>query len=72
MSFRQDATLEELIDVCGRPISSTQTHSFKLILKETIEGNRVYIPCVYVLNKIDAISIEELGKLVSGYPAQLS
>lgn len=26
------------------------------------EGNRVYIPCVYVLNKIDAISIEELGQ----------
>jgi small GTP-binding protein len=38
--FRQDATIDELIDV--------------------IEGNRVYVPCIYVLNKIDQISIEEL------------
>lgn len=29
-------------------------------LIDVIEGNRVYIPCIYVLNKIDAISIEEL------------
>lgn len=38
--FRQDATMDELIDV--------------------IEGNRIYVPCIYVLNKIDQISIEEL------------
>jgi small GTP-binding protein len=31
--FRQDATVDELIDV--------------------IEGNRIYVPCIYVLNKID-------------------
>lgn len=30
---------------------------------DVVEGNRVYIPCVYVLNKIDAISIEELDLL---------
>ncbi|OAF71344.1 hypothetical protein A3Q56_00897 [Intoshia linei] len=29
-------------------------------LIDVIEGNRVYIPCVYLLNKIDQISIEEL------------
>ncbi|KAF9198941.1 hypothetical protein BGZ49_000120 [Haplosporangium sp. Z 27] len=29
-------------------------------LIDVIEGNRVYIPCLYVLNKIDQISIEEL------------
>lgn len=29
-------------------------------LIDVIEGNRVYMPCVYVLNKLDAISIEEL------------
>ncbi|KAJ3063759.1 hypothetical protein HDU98_000451 [Podochytrium sp. JEL0797] len=29
-------------------------------LIDIIEGNRIYIPCVYVLNKIDQISIEEL------------
>ncbi|KAI1293718.1 Developmentally-regulated GTP-binding protein 1 [Halotydeus destructor] len=29
-------------------------------LVDEIEGNRIYIPCIYVLNKIDQISIEEL------------
>jgi len=29
-------------------------------LIDVIEGNRVYVPCIYVLNKIDQISIEEL------------
>lgn len=32
-------------------------------LVDVIEGNRVYIPVIYVLNKIDAISIEELDLL---------
>jgi len=32
-------------------------------LVDAIEGNRVYVPCIYVLNKIDAISIEELDLL---------
>ncbi|XP_061385345.1 developmentally-regulated GTP-binding protein 1-like [Danaus plexippus] len=30
---------------------------------DVIEGNRVYIPCIYVLNKIDQITIEELDIL---------
>ena len=29
-------------------------------LIDTIEGNRKYVTCIYVLNKIDAISVEEL------------
>ena len=29
-------------------------------LIDIIEGNRVYVPCIYVLNKIDSISIQEL------------
>ncbi|GAV01642.1 hypothetical protein RvY_12320 [Ramazzottius varieornatus] len=29
-------------------------------LIDVIEGNRVYMPCIYVLNKIDQISVEEL------------
>lgn len=41
--FRQDATVDELIDV--------------------LEGNRIYMPCLYVLNKIDQITIEELDLL---------
>ncbi|KIP12673.1 hypothetical protein PHLGIDRAFT_27108 [Phlebiopsis gigantea 11061_1 CR5-6] len=32
-------------------------------LVDIIEGNRIYIPALYVLNKIDAISIEELDLL---------
>lgn len=32
-------------------------------LIDVIEGNRIYIPCIYVLNKIDQISIEELDLL---------
>ncbi|EGG13266.1 GTP-binding-like protein [Cavenderia fasciculata] len=32
-------------------------------LIDVIEGNRIYLPCIYVLNKIDAISIEELDLL---------
>lgn len=30
---------------------------------DVIEGNRVYIPCLYVMNKIDSITIEELDLL---------
>lgn len=29
-------------------------------LIDVVEGNRTYIPCIYLLNKIDQISIEEL------------
>lgn len=32
-------------------------------LIDVIEGNRVYVPCLYVLNKIDSISIQELDLL---------
>jgi ribosome-interacting GTPase 1 len=32
-------------------------------LIDVVEGNRVYLPAIYVLNKIDAISIEELDLL---------
>lgn len=40
-------------------------------LIDVIEGNRVYMPCLYVLNKIDQISIEELdilAEVVSPFP----
>ena len=32
-------------------------------LIDVIEGNRIYMPCVYALNKIDAITMEELDVL---------
>jgi small GTP-binding protein len=36
-------------------------------LIDVIEGNRIYCPCLYVLNKIDSITIEEL-ELLSRVP----
>ncbi|XP_015783606.1 developmentally-regulated GTP-binding protein 1 [Tetranychus urticae] len=50
-------------------LSEYRIHNADVVLKsdvtcddfvDVIEGNRVYIPCIYVLNKIDQISIEEL------------
>lgn len=32
-------------------------------LIDVVEGNRKYIPCVYVLNKCDSLSLEELDLL---------
>lgn len=32
-------------------------------LVDVIEGSRVYIPCIYVINKIDQITLEELNIL---------
>ena len=29
-------------------------------LIDVIEGNRIYMPCIYVVNKIDQITLEEL------------
>lgn len=41
--FREDATVDDLIDV--------------------IEGNRKYIKCVYVYNKIDVVGIDDVDHL---------
>lgn len=43
MLFREDATVDDLIDV--------------------IEGNRKYIKCIYVYNKIDVIGIDDVDRL---------
>ncbi|KAL6766232.1 hypothetical protein ACKKBG_A35195 [Auxenochlorella protothecoides x Auxenochlorella symbiontica] len=32
-------------------------------LVDVIEGNRIYVPCIYVINKIDQITLEELNVL---------
>jgi len=44
-------------DICLRCDASADE------LIDAIEGNRVYIPCIYVLNKIDQITLEELEVL---------
>ncbi len=50
-------------------IGEYKIHNADLILRcdasvddliDIVEGNRIYIPCIYCLNKIDQISIEEL------------
>eukprot|EP01104_Vermistella_antarctica_P000504 TRINITY_DN10665_c0_g1_i1.p1 TRINITY_DN10665_c0_g1~~TRINITY_DN10665_c0_g1_i1.p1 ORF type:complete len:430 (-),score=79.93 TRINITY_DN10665_c0_g1_i1:117-1220(-) len=44
-------------DVCLREDSTVDE------LIDVVEGNRAYIPCVYVMNKIDAITMEDLEVL---------
>jgi len=56
-------------DTAKTILSEYRIHNADIILRydataedliDVIEGNRVYMPCIYVLNKIDQISIEEL------------
>ncbi|KAI3387260.1 hypothetical protein SNEBB_002692 [Seison nebaliae] len=56
-------------DTVKSVLSEYKIHNADVIVREectiddlidVIEGNRVYIPCIYILNKIDQISIEEL------------
>jgi len=53
-------------------LSEYKTHNADINIREdvtvdelidVIEGNRVYVPCIYALNKIDQISVEELNLL---------
>ena len=44
-------------DVCFRMNATVED------LIDVIEGNRKYVPCLYALNKIDDITIEELDIL---------
>lgn len=57
------------LDTVKAILAEYKIHNADIVLKydatsddliDVIEGNRVYIPCIYVLNKIDQISIEEL------------
>ena len=58
------------LQVCKDICAEYKIHCADIILSEPnltvdqlideIEGNRIYIPCIYVLNKIDQITIEEL------------
>lgn len=57
------------LDLVKLILSEYKIHNADVVLRydassddliDVIEGNRVYIPCIYLLNKIDQISIEEL------------
>ena len=55
------------IDVVKSILGEYRIHNADICLRcdataedliDVVEGNRVYIPCIYLLNKIDQISIE--------------
>ncbi|OWF55285.1 GTP-binding protein 128up-like isoform X1 [Mizuhopecten yessoensis] len=57
------------LDLVKTILNEYKIHNADIVLRvdstseeliDMIEGNRVYIPCIYLLNKIDQISIEEL------------
>lgn len=52
--------------ICNADVSFKADHSIDELI-DVIEGNRVYTPCLYVLNKIDSITMEELD-LISRVP----
>ena len=63
---------------CNEKMVQTILHSFKIFNAEVlfredctedefidvVTGNRIYVPCIYVYNKIDQISIEEVDRYV--------
>lgn len=73
ISFNSTLTLTK----CSEKMVQTILHSYKIFNAEVlfredattddfidvVVGNRVYLPCIYVYNKIDQISIEEVDKL---------
>jgi len=57
------------IDLVKTILSEYKIHNADITLRydataddliDVVEGNRTYVPCIYLLNKIDQISIEEL------------
>ncbi|GAM26168.1 hypothetical protein SAMD00019534_093430 [Acytostelium subglobosum LB1] len=73
ISFSTTVTNNHLDAELAKAICSEyKIHNADIILRcdataddliDVIEGNRIYVPCLYVLNKIDGISIEELDLL---------
>lgn len=73
LSFNSTCALTK----CNEKMVQTILHSFKIFNAEVlfredctteefidvVVGNRVYLPCIYVYNKIDQISIEEVNRL---------
>lgn len=59
-------------DLVGRVLHQYRVHHCEILIREditvdqlidVIEGNRKYIKCIYVYNKIDCLSIEEVDEL---------
>lgn len=62
---------------CDEKMVQTILHEYKIFnaevlfredataddLIDVIQGNRVYLPCLYVYNKIDQVSLEEVDRL---------
>lgn len=63
--FREDATWESYTaffsSAHGDGLNRTRFSVDEFI--DVIQGNRVYVSCLYVYNKIDQISIEEVDRL---------
>lgn len=64
------------IDLVKSILGEYKIHNADVVLRydatvddliDVVEGNRIYIPCIYLLNKIDQISVEELD-IVSEMP----
>eukprot|EP01100_Stratorugosa_tubuloviscum_P008808 TRINITY_DN367_c0_g2_i1.p1 TRINITY_DN367_c0_g2~~TRINITY_DN367_c0_g2_i1.p1 ORF type:complete len:366 (+),score=153.42 TRINITY_DN367_c0_g2_i1:86-1183(+) len=71
LSFTNQPTHLDL-EMVRNILSEYKIHNADVVLRcnatvddliDVIEGNRIYIPCIYVLNKIDSISMEELEVL---------
>ena len=70
LNFQAMVPQSELdLDLVKSILSEYKIHNADITLRcdasaddliDIIEGNRVYIPCIYLLNKIDQISVEEL------------
>lgn len=57
------------LDLVKAILAESRIHNADIILRtdataedliDVVEGDRVYIPCIYVMNKIDQISVQEL------------
>ena len=73
INFQTTCAQSELdYDVVYQILHEYKIHNADITLREDatvdqlidcVEGNRVYMPCLYVLNKIDQLTIEELNIL---------
>ena len=75
ITLRCDATVDDLIDVVegNRRVSLSKFLTFfceNLML--IYPSYRNYIPCIYLLNKIDQISIEELEIITKVYNIKIT